>query len=175
MGTRELGLFEIAARAAIASASITSLASAQTRDAADVMQGALQIVAKLEETEGCDISLHGTPRLDEATDRWLVAYSGVGAVCDDTGATLQQVGLPAEIAFFRRPNDDEVMVLIGRMRASVRRGFPCLIVLKGDPQFDEESDLWIARYHASGEQCADASEEFERQGKAFRIAFRRVR
>ena len=139
------------------------------------MQDALQIVTKIEETDGCDISLHGTPRLDEMTGRWLVAYSGVGAMCDDTGATLQRVGIPAEIAFFRRPNGDEVKVLIGRMRASVRRGFSCLIVLKGEPQFDEDSDLWAARYYASGEQCDDASGELERQGKAYRIAFRRVR
>ena len=151
------------------------MSSAQPRDADDVLQDALQIVGKLEETEGCDIALHGTPRLDELTGRWLVAYSGVGAACDDMGATLQQVGMPAEITFFRRPNGDEVKVLIGKMRASVRKGFPCLISLKGEPQFDEDSDLWTVRYYASGEQCGDASGELERQGKAFRIAFRRIR
>lgn len=175
MRIRELGMFEIAASVAIGSASIASLSSAQTPAAVEVMQDALQIVTQLEDTEDCDISLLGTPRLDELTGRWLVAYSGVGAVCDDMGATLQQVGMPAEITFFRRPNGDEVKVLIGKMRASVRKGFPCLISLKGEPQFDEDSDLWTARYYASGEQCDDASGELERQGKAYRIAFRRIR
>ena len=139
------------------------------------MYRALELVAKVEETEGCDISLHGEPRLDELTARWLVAYSGVGATCDDMGAALQREGVPAEITFFRRPNGDEVKPLIGQMRASVRRGFPCQITFNGEPQFDADSDLWNVRYYASGEQCDDASGELERQGKAFRVAFRRIR
>ena len=174
MRIRELGMFGIAA-AAVVGVSIASSSSAQAPAAADVMQDALQIVTTLEETEGCDISLHGTPRLDELTGQWLVAYSGVGTACDDLGATLQQVGLAAEITFFRRPNGDEVMALIGKMRASVRRGFPCLLALKGEPQLDEDSALWTARYYGSGEHCDDASGELERQGKAFGIAFHRIR
>lgn len=155
--------------------SIASLAAAQTLAAADVTYRALELVAKIEQTEGCDISLHGEPRLDELTERWLVAYSGVGAACDDRGAALQREGIPAEIAFYRRPNSDEVMPLIGQMRASVRRGFPCQITVNGEPQFDAHSDFWNVRYYASGQQCDDASSELERQGKAFRVVFRRIR
>jgi hypothetical protein len=166
-------LIAIAAGAALISSS--SLSSAQTPPAVDVMYHALQIVAKIEETEGCDISLHGAPRLDEMTDRWLVGYSGVGARCDDVGAALQAQGVPAEITFFRRPNGDEVKALIGKMRASVRRGFPCLIVLKGEPQFDQDADLWAVRYYASGDECDNASGELERQGRALGIAFHRIR
>ena len=66
-------------------------------------------------------------------------------------------------------------MLLGSMRASVRRGFPCLIVFNGEPRFDDESSLWTARYYASGEQCNDATGELERQGRAFRIAFWRIR
>ena len=168
-------LIAIAAGAAVMSGGDSSSSSAQTPAAADVMYHALQIVAKLEETEGCDISLHGAPRLDETTDFWLVAYSGVGAACDDMGAALQRQGLPAEITFFRRPNGDEVKALINRMRASVRRGFPCFIVFQSEPLFDEGSDLWAVRYYGSGETCTDASEELERQGKAYGIAFHRIR
>jgi hypothetical protein len=91
------------------------------------------------------------------------------------GDALQRAGVPAEITFFRRPNSDEVMALIGRMRAAVRRGYPCLIVVKGEPQFEEDVDLWAVRYYASGEFCEDASAELERQGREFRVAFRRVR
>ena len=168
-------LIAIAAGAAVMSGSLSSRSSAQTPPAADVMYHALQIVAKVEETGGCDISLHGAPRLDEMTDRWLVGYSGVGVRCDDVGAALQAQGVPAEITFFRRPNGDEVKALIGKMRASVRRGFPCLIVLKGEPQFDEDADLWAARYYASGQECDNASAELERQGQAFGVAFYRIR
>ena len=163
------------ARVALAGASIASLAGAQLLPADDAMTLALELVAKVEQNEGCDLSLHGAPRRDELTNRWLVAYSGVGPACDDLGAALQRVGLEAEISFYRRPNDDELMALIGRMRASVRQGYGCQIAFKGEPQFDDETDLWNVRYYASGQQCEDASDELERQGKTLRVAFRRVR
>ena len=152
-----------------------SFSGAQTPAADDVRDGALQLVAAVEQAGGCDISLHGAPRLDEVTGRWLVAYSGVGAACDDSGAALQRAGIPAEIAFFRRPNSDEVKGLINRIRASVRRGFACLIVFKGEPRFDEDSALWIVRYYGSGQHCGDASDVLERQGTELRIAFHRIR
>jgi hypothetical protein len=164
----------IAAGAVLVAASIASSSSAQTPEA-DVMVHALQIVTTLEETAGCDISLHGTPRLDETTGRWLVAYSGVGAACDDRGEALQRAGLPAEITFFRRPNANEVVALIGNMRASVRRGYPCQISFRGEPQFDADADVWAVRYYASGQECQGATEALERQGRAFGVAFYRSR
>src|SRR6185503_6191331 len=160
---------------AVAGASIAPMAGAQLPAADDAMTLARELVAKVEQTDGCDLSLHGAPRLDELTNRWLVAYSGVGPACDDLGAALQRVGLEAEISFYRRPNDDEVMAQIGRMRASVRQGYACQIAFKGEPQFDDETDLWNVRYYASGQQCEDASDELERQGKTLRVVFRRVR
>src|SRR5262245_10421251 len=160
---------------ALAGASVASLAVAQLLPADDAMTLARELVAEVERAEGCDLSLHGAPKLDELTNRWLVAYSGVGPACDDVGAALQRVGLEAEISFYRRPNDDELMALIGRMRASVRQGYACQIAFKGKPQFDDETDLWNVRYYASGQQCEDASDELERQGKTLRVAFRRVR
>lgn len=150
-------------------------AASQLLPADDAMSLARELVAKLEQPDRCDISLHGAPRLDDLTKRWLVAYSGVGPTCDDLGAALQRVGLEAEISFYRRPNDGELMALIGQMRASVRRGYACQISFKGEPEFDSDSDLWRVPYYASGQQCDDASDELERQGKTLRVAFRRVR
>ena len=163
------------AGAGLAGVSIASLAGAPAPPEAGAVTLALELVAKVERTQGCDISLHGAPRLDDLTNRWLVAYSGVGPACDDLGAALQREGSAAEISFYRRPNDDELMALIGRMRASVRQGYACQISFKGEPQFDGDSDLWEVRYYASGQQCEDASDELERQGKTLRVAFRRVR
>ncbi len=158
-------------------AALTSIASAlaQSPLASNVIDRAQELVAKVEQTPGCEISLHGAPRLDELTSRWLVAYSGVGPACDDLGAALQREGIADEISFYRRPNDDELMALIGRMRATVRQGYACQIAFKGEPQFDDETDLWNLRYYASGQQCEDASDELERQGKTLRVVFRRVR
>jgi len=155
--------------------SLASLASAQGPTSADVGQSATEIVALLEDPAQCDLSLHGEPVLDELTERWLIAYSGVGPACDDASARLQRVGIEANIAFYRRPNADEVKALIGQMRAAVRRGFDCVINFRGEPQFDDESSRWTVLYYASGHQCMDAGEELERQGRALRVSFRRFR
>ena len=160
--------------AASVGASLASLADAQGPTAADVLQSATEIVATLENPAQCDISLHGEPLLDELTARWLIAYSGVGPACDDASARLQRVGAEANIAFYRRPNSDEVKLLIGQMRASVRRGFDCLISFRGEPQFDDESSRWSVRYYTSGYQCSEAGEELERKGREFRVSFQRV-
>lgn len=165
----------LAVAAAVVSGALASFSGAQGPTDADVMVRALQLVATVEQGQGCDISLHGAPRLDEVTARWLVAYSGAGAGCDDAGAALQRQGIPAEITFFRRPNSDEVKVLINRIRASVRRGFACQIVVNGEPRFDEDTSLWTVRYYASGRHCADASDVLEREGTELRIAFFRIR
>lgn len=168
----QLGL--IAACVVAVGGSAASVAAAQGPTADDVLQSATQIVATLE-TADCDLSLHGAPQRDELTERWLIAYSGVGPACDDTSAALQRLGNSAAIAFYRRPNAAEVKVLIGRMRAVVRRGFACLISFRGEPRFDDESGLWTMPYYTSGQQCTDAAEELERQGKELRVSFQRFR
>jgi hypothetical protein len=119
-------------------------ADAQGPTAADVLQSATEIVATLEDPERCDLSLHGTPSLDDLTERWLVAFSGVGTACDETSAALQRAGIEANIAFFRRPSSNEIRALIGTMRAAVRRGFDCTISFSGEPRFDDESQYRVA-------------------------------
>ena len=160
--------------AAAAATCLASIAAAQGPTAADALRSATEIVATLEDRTQCDLSLHGEPLLDDLTERWLIAYSGVGPACDDAGARLQRVGIEANIAFYRRPNADEVKLLIGQMRASVRRGFDCLISFRGEPQFDDESSRWSVRYYTSGYQCTEAGEELERKGRELRVSFQRV-
>jgi hypothetical protein len=168
-------LTAIASCAAIVSGSIASVADAQAPATADAMHRALEIVAAVEQTGSCDITLHGAASHDEITERWLIAYSGVGPACDDSSALLQREGLSSNIAFFRRPNADEVKVLIGKIRASVRNGFDCLISFNGEPRFDDTSNLWTVRYYTSGYQCDDAAAELEHQGKELRVSFQRFR
>jgi hypothetical protein len=167
-------LSEIAACAAAIGGGIASTAAAQGPTAADVLQSATQIVAALE-TPSCDLSLHGAPQFDELTERWLIAYSGFGAECENTSALLQREGISASIAFFRRPNADEVKRLIGTIRASVRRGFDCVISFNGEPRFDDDSSVWTVRYYTSGHQCEDAADELARQGRELRVSFQRFR
>jgi hypothetical protein len=159
---------------AVAIGGSIATAAAQGPTPADVLQSATQIVAALE-TASCDLSLHGAPQLDELTERWLVAYSGAGPACENASVLLQREGLSASIAFYRRPNADEVKRLIGTIRASVRRGFDCVISFNGEPRFDDESSVWTVRYYTSGHQCDDAADELQRQGHELRVSFQRFR
>ena len=158
-----------------AAGGLATFCGAQTLTEADVADRAGVLVSTLEESGGCDLSLHGAPRVDEITGRWFMAYSGVGAACDDMSAALQRAGLAMNVAFFRRPNAEELSALVGRMQSSVRRGFHCLIVSKGEPRFDADASVWLVRYYASGNQCEDATAELERQGRELGVLFVRVR
>lgn len=161
--------------AALVSAAFSPESLAQTYTAAEALERATAIAAELEQAGDCNLELHGYPQLDETTERWLIAYSGTGPGCDDAGAALQREGAELEIAFFRRPNADEVKTLIARMRSSVRKGFACLISFRGEPRFDDESNIWMVPYYTSGQQCSDAAEELERQGRELRVLFQRLR
>jgi hypothetical protein len=167
-------LLELASCAAAIGVGLSPSAVAQGPTDAGVMQSASEIVAALE-TASCDLSLHGAPQRDELTERWLIAYSGIGPSCDATSAVLQREGLAASISFFRRPNAAEIKQLISMIRASVRRGFGCLISFNGEPRFDDESSVWTVRYYASGQQCEDATDELQRQGRELRVSFQRFR
>lgn len=153
----------------------TTVALAQTYTADEAMERATALAAEIERAGSCDLSLHGTPQLDEMSERWLIAYSGTGSGCDGAGAALQRDGVQFDITFFRRPNADEVKALIARMRSSVRKGFACLISFRGEPRFNDESSVWSVRYYTSGQQCDDAAEELERQGRELRVLFQRLR
>jgi hypothetical protein len=168
-------LTEIVASVALVGGIVASSSQAQSPFAPEVMTSATELVAALEAPGGCDLSIHGEPRFDETTERWLIAYSGVGPQCDDMSAALQREGLTLGLAFFRRPNSTEVRALMGSIRTSLRRGFDCLLAFHGEPRFDDESALWTVRYSGSGYQCDDAGAELERRGREFRITFYRVR
>jgi hypothetical protein len=168
-------LTEVVASAAVVSGIFASSSHAQSPFAPEVLTSATELVAALEAPGGCDLSIHGAPRFDETTQRWLIAYSGVGPQCDDTSAALQREGRALGLAFFRRPNSAEVRALMGGMRTSLRRGFDCLLAFHGEPRFDDESALWTVRYSGSGYQCEDAGAELERRGREFRITFYRAR
>lgn len=165
----------LAFAAVLVSACVARVSIAQTYTAPEALERAAAIAAELERTSDCDLSLHGDPQLDETTQHWLIAYSGTGSSCDEAGAALQREGAELEITFFRRPNADEVKTLIAKMRSSVRKGFACLISFRGEPRFNDESTLWMVTYYASGQQCDDAAEELERQGRELRVLFHRMR
>lgn len=165
----------LAFAAVLVSACVVPIAIAQTYTAPEALERAAAIAAELERTGDCNLALHGDPQLDETTQRWLIAYSGTGLGCDDAGAALQREGADIDVTFFRRPNADEIKTLIARMRASVRKGFACLISFRGEPRFNDESSLWLVTYYTSGQQCSDAAEELERQGRELRVLFNRIR
>ena len=120
---------------------------------------ARELVAKVEQAQGCDLSLLGAPRLDDLTGRWLVAYSGVGPACDDLGAALQREGSEAEISFYRRPNDDELMAVtwsgLNEWRVA-RSAITSVDSSSDDPEAVSKATILVT-YGIGGEETATAS------------------
>jgi len=50
-----------------------------------------------------------------------------------------------------------------------------MISFRGEPRFNDESSLWLVTYYTSGQQCSDAAEELERQGRELRVLVNRIR
>jgi len=140
---------------------------------ADVRVRAESLADEAERNHACDLAIHGDPHL-EPDGKWLVAYSASGEACDAAGDALRARGAALDIVFFRRPNQDEVVELINRIRSAVSGAFGCRISLRGDPQLDESTSWWTVSYFASGNNCGDATDELSRQGREVMIGFSRV-
>jgi hypothetical protein len=119
----------------------------------------------------CSIKTRGTPRFDGFSNTWLVAYMAHGADCDEAGDALRRLGKDRSLVFFRRPDSEQVRVLIASIRASVAPAFHCPITLQGEPRFDEGSGYWSVRFAASGPGCGDAAIELSRLGADYQIQF----
>jgi hypothetical protein len=144
-------------------------AAAQANDA-DIERTAAAIVASVSGPT-CSITIRGTPRFDGFTNTWLVAYMGTGAGCDDAGDALRRLGKDKSLVFFRRPDSEQVRVLIASIRASVAPAFHCPITLQGEPHFDDGTGFWSVRFVASGPGCGDAAMELSRLGADYQIQF----
>jgi hypothetical protein len=164
--------------AIIASCGLTPPAKSQPSlpaqpTAADVRARAEILAAEAQRNLACNLAIHGDPHL-EPDGKWLVAYSAAGEACDAAGDALRARGTALDIVFFRRPNQDEVVVLINRIRGSVSGAFGCRISLRDEPRLDESTSWWTVSYFASGNNCTDATDELSRQGREVMIGFSRV-
>jgi hypothetical protein len=161
-------------RSAVAAlvAVISALALAQTEEAVGLASSQVEeLVAGIERELDCDITVHGTPRFDESSNAWLVAYSAAGADCDAAAAELADSGRSLGATFYRRPNAAQVRGLVEAIRADVSRAFPCRIMIVGTPRFDEHSAYWSVNYRAAGVDCAEAGRELGRRGRELQITF----
>jgi hypothetical protein len=162
--------------AALASSSLVHVAGAQPSlperpTSSDVRARADGIVESAERRLRCEIAIHGDPRPEPSDGQWLVAYSASGEACDAAADALREQGLALGIVFFRRPNRDEAVVLINRMRRSVEGAYGCRISIRGEPALDEQSIWWQVSYIASGVNCGDAAEDLRLQGSPLMISF----
>src|SRR5262245_50721234 len=82
---------------------------------ADVRARAEALAGEAEHDRACSLAIHGDPQ-PEPDGKWLVAYSASGDACDEAGDALRARGTALDILFFRRPNQDEVLVLMNRIR-----------------------------------------------------------
>lgn len=147
-------------------------ADAPSADAVDVE--AARAIDALRPKFACELSVHGEPRFDEFSGKWLVAYMASGAKdCDAAALALQQAGTNLSITFYRRPDREQVEHLVVDLRQSVRAAFGCNISIVGEPQFDETSASWSVTYLAAGAPCDDAAQELSRRGAELQINFLR--
>src|SRR5689334_11322189 len=117
--------------AVVASCRFAPLASSQPSlparpTSADVRARAETLAAEAERNLTCDLAIHGDPLL-ESDGKWLVAYSAAGEACDKASDALRTRGAALDIVFFRRPNQDEVVALINRIRTTVGTPYGCRI------------------------------------------------
>ena len=137
---------------------------------ADVRARAEVLADEAERQLACDLAIHGEPQ-HEKDGPWLVAYSASGEACDAAADALRKRGSALDIVFFRRPNQEEAIVLINRMRRSIAAAFGCRISIRDDLRLDDRTSWWSVSYVASGPNCGDATGELSRQGREVMISF----
>jgi hypothetical protein len=150
---------------------IAARSAAQDDDVGVIQRTAAEIAASVSSSSGCSIELRGAPHFDGLANAWLVAYMATGASCDAAGDELRRLGKESALVFFRRPDSNQVRVLIANIRASVVPAFHCPISLRGDPSFDDGSGYWTVTFLASGPGCGDAAVELSRLGADYQIRF----
>lgn len=137
---------------------------------ADVRARAEILAGEAGRESDCRLAVHGEPQR-EPDGTWLVAYSATGDTCDAAADALRKRGAAVGVVFFRRPNADEAIVLINRIRRAIAGGFGCRISLRDDLVLDERTSWWHVSYVASGPNCGDAMGELSRQGRENMISF----
>jgi hypothetical protein len=150
---------------------IVARSSAQDADREVIQRTAAAIAASVSSNSQCAIELRGAPRFDGLENAWLVAYMAAGPSCDAAGDELRRLGKESALVFFRRPDSNQVRVLIANIRASVGPAFHCPISLRGDPHFDDGSGYWTVTFLASGPGCGD---ELSRLGADYQIQFQQI-
>jgi hypothetical protein len=153
---------------------VPSILAAQTDEAAGVAAKAAELIGEVRSEFDCDIAATGVPRFEEFANAWLVAFTAVGAHCDEAAVALMARGRDMGAAFFRRPELSQVKALVMDLRRTVRRGFSCPISIRGEPYLEEGSDYWVVNFVGSGADCNDAAAELERLGESAQIRFLRT-
>jgi len=169
--TARVGRILAAAAAPASLLCVAARSSAQDGDIEIIQRTAAEIAASVSSSSHCSIELRGAPRFDGLANAWLVAYMAAGATCDAAGDELRRLGKESALVFFRRPDSNQVRVLIANIRASVVPAFHCPISLRGDPSFDDGSGYWTVTFLASGPGCGDAAVELSRLGADYQIRF----
>jgi len=166
------GRHTLSASAALASLlCFAARSSAQEDDAELIQRTAAEIAASVSSSGHCSIVIRGAPRFDGLENAWLVAYMAAGPSCDTAVDELRRLGKESALVFFRRPDSNQVRVLIANIRASVGPAFHCPITLRGEPHFDDGSGYWTVTFLASGPGCGDAAVELSRLGADYQIQF----
>ena len=147
------------------------LASAQPSDAQALRTALDQVVRSIVPSFDCDLSIHGMPIFQQLSGTWVAFFMAEGPACDAASRTFLARAKPLEVLLARRPTLKQVGQQIGATLSSVRTGFHCQIMLRGDPSFQDASGDWLVTYIASGNDCDAAAEQLADLGKELQIVF----
>lgn len=127
-------------------------------------------LAELRPRFECAVELHGEPRFDELSEQWFAPYSATGGECDTLAATLGTLGAQTRVAFARRPNAEELQVIVTRIvREAETPG--CRISLTRAPRRAAGSTLYYASYRLHGNNCDWVTRRLRERGNEYRVMF----
>jgi hypothetical protein len=158
------------AAAAAALASVPCVC-AQPSDAQLLRTALDDAVRSIAQRFDCDLSIRGTPIFQQLSGTWVAFYMAEGPACDAASQALAGRAKALEVLLARRPTLEQVGGQISATLSSVRGGYHCQILMRGDPAFQDASGDWLVTYIASGNDCDAAAEQLADLGKELQILF----
>jgi hypothetical protein len=119
----------------------------------------------------CALSIRGAPIFQELSGTWVAFFMAEGPECDAAVQALSARAKALEVLLARRPTAEQVSQQVRATLSTVRGGFDCRIMLRGDPIFQDASGDWLVTYLGSGSDCDAVSEQLADLGKELQIIF----
>jgi hypothetical protein len=145
--------------------------SAQTSDAQALRTALDDVVRSIAPRFDCKVSMPGMPIFQELSGTWVAFFMAEGRECEAAVEALSARAKLLEVLLARRPTLAQVGKQIRATLSSVRSGYHCQIMLRGDPTFQNASGDWLVTYMASGSDCDAPAEQLADLGEELQLLF----